>query len=286
VAYYRNARLADARALFEAALRGAEALNGGRSTTLIGVLNDFATFNNAVGDFAAAEAGNRRALALATDLIGADSFQVANAHNNLAVILANQGRLEEAAEAFQQTYRRHVTLFGAGHTRTINTMRNVGMVLFLLDKPAACERWMSRAAAGLEKSAGRNDPSAVYMRAQLARCLVREGRVEEGIALLEPAIETLLGAGGMLPTTRRTLASGWDERCSTPATPTAPSRSSSPRSSTTARRAGPSTPFAPPPSGAGAGARRSGKIRRRPVAGAGMRAAGSDVRADGIVAQA
>lgn len=187
----RRGRLIDARALFEEAQRNAEALNGGRTAIFIGVLNDFATFDTAAGDFTAAEAKHRRALALAEDLIGPDSFQVANALNNLAVALANQGRLSEAADALHESYPRHFALFGKEHPRTINAMRNLGMGLFLLDEPQQCIEWMSPAVAARERVTGRNDRSATYMKAQLARCLIRAGRRDEGIALLERAVAIL-----------------------------------------------------------------------------------------------
>lgn len=193
-AYYRSGRLADAKALFEEALRSAETLNDGRTTILVSVLNDFATYDHTIGDFEGAEAKHRRALALATDLVGADSFQVANALNNLAVVLASQGRLREAADMFEETYDRHVALFGEGHWRAINTRRNVGMAMLLLDEPGECERWMTGA---VEESQARraNDAGTAYMRAQLARCLIRGGRVADGIALLDPAVEALREAG-------------------------------------------------------------------------------------------
>lgn len=190
VEYLGAGRIAEARTLFDEARQGAEALNGGRTVHLIGVLNDSATLDTAAGDFAAAEAKHRRTLALATDLLGEDSFQTANALNNLAVALANQGRLAEAAEAFKKTYERHVVLFGEDHWRTANTMRNLGMAMLLVDDPRECERWMRRAVAATE-GAERADRRAPYMRAQLARCLLRAGRAADGMALLEPAIAAL-----------------------------------------------------------------------------------------------
>jgi eukaryotic-like serine/threonine-protein kinase len=193
--YFRRGRLDDARALFEEARRNAESINGGRTTALIAVLNESATVDNALGDYQTAESKHRRALALAMDLTGPDSFQVANARNDLAVVLANQGRLREAADALRETYARHVALFGEGHWLTTNTMRNVGMAMLLLDDPAECERWMTRAVAGVEKAAGAQDRSAAYMRAQLARCVIRGGHLDRGMALLEPAIANLESHG-------------------------------------------------------------------------------------------
>jgi tetratricopeptide (TPR) repeat protein len=190
VAHLRARRFDEARLLFEEARAGAEAVNGGRSTALIGVLNDSAMLDAALGDFAGAEAKHRRTLAIATDLLGADSFQVANALNNLAVVLANQNRLREAGEALRKTYERHVRLFGESHWRTVNTMRNVGMAALLVDDAKECERWMVRAVEGSARASA-HPPAHAYMRAQLARCLIRDGRVAAGIALLEPAISAL-----------------------------------------------------------------------------------------------
>jgi serine/threonine-protein kinase len=192
--YRSRGRLDAARTLYEEARASAEAINGGRSPILIEVLTELASLDNTDGEFAAAEAGHRRSLALAEDLVGADSFQVANGLNDLAVVLANQGRLRDAADAFRNAYARHLALFGERHWRTLNTMRNVGISLLLLDDPAGCERWMRGAVEG-HGAAGRNDRFTVYMRAQLARCLIRGGRADAGIAMLAKAVEELGKAG-------------------------------------------------------------------------------------------
>jgi serine/threonine-protein kinase len=188
--FYRGLeRLPDARVLFEEALHSAEALNGGRTTLVVDVLNDYAAFESASGEFVSAEARHRRSMALAADLIGPDSFEVANGLNNLAVVLANQGRLREAADTFMDAYERHVALFGKRHWRTLNAMRNVGMSLFLLDDPAGCERWMTEVAREQKDTSGQ---VAAYYRAQLARCLMRGGRADEGRETLARALEELL----------------------------------------------------------------------------------------------
>jgi tetratricopeptide (TPR) repeat protein len=188
--YSSRGRIADARALYEEARRGAEALNGGRTTALAEVLNDFASLDVRAGDFGAAERKHRQALALASDLVGPDSFQVADTLNDLAVVLASQGRVREAAEAFEESYKRHVALFGERHWRTLNTMRNIGVSRFLLDDPAACERWLRAAVEGHEGARTR-DRFTIYVRAQLARCVLRAGRTDEGIRQLSSAVDEL-----------------------------------------------------------------------------------------------
>ena len=177
-----------ARALFEEALRAAEAFDGGRNTALIDVLDQSAVLDSRVGDYARAEAKQRRTLALAADLVGPDSYQVANALNNLAVVLTNQGRAREAADLFRQAYDRHVAIFGEPHWRTVNAMRNVGMALLLIDEPRDAETWMRRAVGGAPRN---NERMTVYLRAQLARCLLGQRRFHEAIALLTPAVERL-----------------------------------------------------------------------------------------------
>jgi serine/threonine-protein kinase len=184
-----------ARKLFDEALRAAEGLNGGRTTLLIRVLNDSASFDSRVGDYAGSEAKHRRALALARDLVGPDSFGIANGLNNLAVAIANQGRTREAAETLELSYERHVAIFGPSHWRTINTMRNVGMARFLLGDGPGCEKWMRPAAEASAAQTKENDRVAPYMRAQLARCLILQQRKSEATALLRTAIAQLETAG-------------------------------------------------------------------------------------------
>jgi serine/threonine-protein kinase len=192
--YRARGMFADARALFEEAQRSAEALTGGRAPVLVQVLSDFATLESATGDFAAAEAKYRRALDLAGDVVGPDSFLMADALNDLAVVLANQGRLREATDAFRESYDRHAALFGERHWRTLNAMRNVGMSWFLRDDPLECERWMKRAIDGHD-AGGTRDRFTVYVRAQMARCVIRGGRAREGIAILDAAVNALEAEG-------------------------------------------------------------------------------------------
>ncbi len=194
--HMRHSRFDRARALFEEALKDAERL-GGPSTVLIQALSESAVFDARVGDFATAEAKHRRALALAEDLVGPDSVQVATFLNDLAVTVANQGRLREATDMFVRAYDGHVRIFGEVHWRTVNAMRNVGIAHLLQDDPRACETWMTRALRTSEAIAEPREQMVVYMRAQLARCLLRQQRVAEGTALLRHAIgrlQTIKGA--------------------------------------------------------------------------------------------
>jgi len=115
---------------------------------------------------------------------------VANSLNNLAVLLANQGRVREAADAFEDAYERHRALFGEQHWRTLNTMRNVGVSMLLLDRPGECEQWLTKALERHE-AVGTKDRFTTYMRAQLARCLIRGGQVDKGTALLDWAVNEL-----------------------------------------------------------------------------------------------
>jgi serine/threonine-protein kinase len=183
----------EARKLFNEALQGAETLNNGKSTLLTRILNDSATFDAAVGDFAVAEKKHRRGLALATELLGPDSFAVANGLNNLAVVLANQGLAREAAEALEQSYETHVAIFGETHWRTINTMRNVGVARLLNGDAVGCEAWMRRAvdASTAQGGADGKGRGTSFMQAQLARCLLPQNREDEAFELLQAAVADL-----------------------------------------------------------------------------------------------
>jgi tetratricopeptide (TPR) repeat protein len=183
----------EARKLFNEALQSAEALNNGKTMLFVRILNDSAAFDMAIGDFAIAEKKHRRGLALAKELVGADSFTVANGLNNLAVVLANQGRAREAAEALEQSYMTHVAIFGETHWRSINTIRNVGVARLLNGDAAGCESWMRRAvdANTIQNGADGQGQGLSFMRAQLARCLLPQNREDEAFELLQAAVADL-----------------------------------------------------------------------------------------------
>lgn len=191
----REGRHDEADGLFSEALADAARVNGGRAPVTIGVLTNRAALDLARGDARAAEARHREALALAIDVVGPDSFQVANALNNLAVAAANQGRYAEAVTVLRDSHDRHVRLFGTDHPRTINAARNVGMAFFLADRADDCVAWMQPTSEQRRRVAGRDDASAAYMGAQLARCLARSGHVGEAIGLFDAALPVLEAAG-------------------------------------------------------------------------------------------
>ena len=127
--------------------------------------------------------------------LGPDSFQVANSLNDLAVALANQGRLREAASAFQQAYDCHVVIFGDAHWRTVNALRNVGIALLLLGQSNDAATVMRRALRLSEANSGTDTMGTIYMRAQLARCLIAQQRFDEAIGLLNAAVDRLQAIG-------------------------------------------------------------------------------------------
>lgn len=194
-ALLRAGRLDEAAARFDEALTAAHGNHDGRTPAVIGLLNDRAALDIARGDARAAEARHRRGLALAIELVGPESFQVANALNNLAVAIALQGRHAEAAAALRDSHARHVRLFGTEHPRTINAARNVGMALFLDDRPAECVTWMRQASEARRRLSGPTDTGAAYMQAQLGRCLARQGALAEAVTRLERARLVLDAAG-------------------------------------------------------------------------------------------
>jgi Tetratricopeptide repeat len=72
-------------------------------------------------------------------------------------------------------------------------MRNVGVSRLLVDDAAGCESWMRRAVAAAE--AVPDFKGTPFMRAQLARCVLHQGRRDEGLALLTTAVAQLQALG-------------------------------------------------------------------------------------------
>ena len=94
--------------------------------------------------------------------------RIANALNNLATILASEGRLEEAVDLGRDANGRFVALVGENESRSANTARNVAIRYLWLDRPQEGRPWIDRAVRASEAAAGPDARMTVYMRAQQA----------------------------------------------------------------------------------------------------------------------
>jgi tetratricopeptide (TPR) repeat protein len=182
----------DARAGFGEALHVIQAVNGGRHTTALAVLNNTAVLRARAGDFSGAEDAHRRALVLAGELGGENSMAVANGLNNLGTVFANQGKLDAALEQYQLAHAKYAGLVGESHARTANAARNAEVTLLLLDRPAESLSWMERALRGYEVTRGADSRDTTSVRVQHAAVLSALGCHAEAIPRLRAAAARLM----------------------------------------------------------------------------------------------
>jgi eukaryotic-like serine/threonine-protein kinase len=184
-------RLTEARALFDEAMRIVNANNGGRNVRAVYVTTHLGALLLRLGDYAGAETLHRRSAELAGDLIGPDSFEVADATNDVAVALAFQGKLDASVDMLREAYRQHVALMGETHWRTANAARNIALALLLLERPAEAKPWMEKALQAFSVAEGENTIGTAYFRAHYAYVLEALGRRDEAITMLEAALQQI-----------------------------------------------------------------------------------------------
>ncbi len=82
----------------------------------------------AIGRASEAEAAFRRALAIRTEVHGADHPDVASSLSNLGSALANQGRFDEASEAQERAYQIRRRALGENHPTVAKSLGNLGRI--------------------------------------------------------------------------------------------------------------------------------------------------------------
>lgn len=161
-----------------------------RSPLLLTVLNDLAQALIRKDALERAEVLQRRVLALAPEIVDAESIPVANALNNLGGILAAQGRHAQAETMLREAFQMHERLFDAPHPRTANVARNLGIIISLQRRVPEALAWMDRAIA-LVSATTQDARATAWMRAQRAAVGAEIGDGEQRVRETEQAIADL-----------------------------------------------------------------------------------------------
>jgi serine/threonine-protein kinase len=119
-------RTDDALPILEVAVADARRDRDGRRS-LARALNDLGVVQEALGDFGAAGASHREAMALRAELFGADHRSVAVSASNLSVIHYRQGDFEAAVQEAGHALDVVRTAFGPDHQRSIIVQNNLAV---------------------------------------------------------------------------------------------------------------------------------------------------------------
>jgi serine/threonine-protein kinase len=159
-----------------------------RDPLAISILNDYATFLDGQNDFRGAEALQREAIEVGREVLGVETFPVANLLSNLGVTQAATGAYADAEASFRAAFESMRALLGEDHWNTRNIARNLGRTLQLQQKYVEALEWMDRASRVPEGGVRAGHWS---IRAQRAALLYRVGRRDEALAEAALAVETL-----------------------------------------------------------------------------------------------
>ena len=195
-------RLDRARPLCEEALLLRTKLGDTDSAELALVLTGLGTVEQDDGDLGPAEEHFRRALAIREKLFGPVHPEVAEAVNNLAVLMLSVRRPDAAAET-ETLVRRGLelrrALFGPEHSDTAQSMNTLASFLYGRRGPGdvdeASRIW--REALGIRaRRLGEHHPLVALMRSNLANALRELGQLDEAESLFKTAIADYVASLG------------------------------------------------------------------------------------------
>jgi serine/threonine-protein kinase len=202
--YGNLGRLDHARELGEEALALRTSMGDTGSAELATTLTVVATVQQEQGEYEVAEKNFRRVLAIREAIHNHQpaNAEVAEAVNNLAVVLAKTRRPENAAEDEALTRRAlalRTQIFGADHADTAQSLNNLAVFLYWRRGPGdleEAEKLYRQAIAIRVRRLGARHPSVAITQNNYANVLRELGRHEEAEAMFRTAIDSLTAALG------------------------------------------------------------------------------------------
>ena len=143
-----------------------------------------------------AEALIRRALSDRSQLLGAESSDVAESQNDLGRTLQKLGQYQPAIESLKAALALRKKLYGEGHPFVAGTLDNLAAVHFEAGQYSEAEQALLEAKAIHERARGERPANQINNLRSLAAVYVAQGRTADAEKLLRdmvPALRTLLG---------------------------------------------------------------------------------------------
>jgi eukaryotic-like serine/threonine-protein kinase len=190
---YRRLGLYQAsRPLLEQALEIRNAAQGDDQTLVAASLGALAALDFSEGDYARAELGYRRALAIGDVPLGGEDLQAARWWNALSVTVRARGRYDEAAAYARRALALRRQVWGAAHPEIAESLTDVAVPLYLKKQYEAAEALYREALAMRHQLQGDDHREVAAVQNRLALLLRRQGRYAEAEDLLHAAMATYL----------------------------------------------------------------------------------------------
>lgn len=170
--YYRGrARYADAKQVYERAIRIAEETLGPDDSSVAIRLNNLGLVLWDLGDLAGARQCIERALRIDEAAFGPDHPNVANRINNLGIVLIDCGDLAAARQCLERALRIDEGALGPDHNEVATDVNNLGGVLRELGDLARARQFFERALTMHEAALGPDHPNVASSTSNLGNVL-------------------------------------------------------------------------------------------------------------------
>lgn len=170
-----RAEYANAKVLFERALKIAETTFGVDHPEAAICVNNLGLVLRGLGDLSRAKAAFERALKIGETALGSEHEQVAFFVNNHAMVLKDMGDLPGAKAAFERALTVCEKAFGPDHARVATCVNNLGSVLKAMNDLPGASRAYRRALKIDEKVFGLDHPEVAIDVNNLATVLMMMG---------------------------------------------------------------------------------------------------------------
>jgi tetratricopeptide (TPR) repeat protein len=143
-----------------------------------------------------AEQMYQRALAGYEKASGPQHTSTLNTVNNLGLLYADLGRLEQAEQMYQRALAGYEKTWGLDHTSTLDTVNNLGNLYKTLGRLEEAEQMYQRALAGKEKAWGPQHTSTLNTVNNLGNLYADLGRLEQAEQMYQRALAGYEKASG------------------------------------------------------------------------------------------
>lgn len=156
------------------------------------------------GDLVRAESISRRVVEGRRSALGSSDPETLIAVNDLANVLMEQGRVDEAQQLYDETLRVRRESLGPDHPDTISSINNLAEVYLTRREPERAEALYREAIERGGRTLGPDHPDQIASLTNLATALAWQDRDEEAEAILSDALAIMRRTLG--PEHRQTLA--------------------------------------------------------------------------------
>jgi len=135
-----------------------------------------------LGQWQQAEALQRKLIVAKQRVLGPDTQPVGQSWEAIAGALANQGKLDEAADAYQESLRIFAARLGEDSGFTANALRNVAMMHYMQNRSDQALALLDRSLATGDRNGTGDTRAVAFERVQRALVLFATGQHEQAIA--------------------------------------------------------------------------------------------------------